>query len=406
MDVLLARQPIFDLTDRLIAYELLYRSSIAQNWASGTSVDRMSTDVVINAFLEIGLERVTGGKLAFVNCSREMLVSGALPMLDPATVVVELLEHVEHDAEVVATCEALVEQGFTLALDDFEYSPAADPLLALNPIVKVDVLNRSAEELRVAVEPLRRWKVRLLAERVENAEVRDTCRALGFELFQGYFFQKPEVLAKQGLSVEHVHLFTLLNQLNDERVRDAQIEETFRGNPGLTYKLLRMVNAASMGGRGIESIGHAIRLLGRKALARWVSLLLVSSVASERGTDRELVQTALLRARFAELLGTATGRSESAGSLFIVGLFSLLDVLLRTPMAEIVSRLDLSQGVVDALLRQGGPYLIWLEMVEAYQKADWDTVRRHAGALGLPLDQISQFYLEAVTWTQERLRST
>jgi c-di-GMP phosphodiesterase len=405
MDVLLARQPIFDRDDRLVAYELLYRSNVSQNWAGGASVARMSTDVVINAFIEMGVERVTDGKLAFVNCSREMLLSGALATLDRSLVVIELLEHVEPDEEVVAQCRELVSLGFRLALDDFVYTPAYDALMELRPIVKLDVLDRSAAEVEAAMAPLRRWPATFLAERVENAEVRDYCRALGFELFQGYFFQKPEVLAKRGVTVDQVQLFSLFNQLNNDTVHDSRIEETFRGNPALTFKLLRMVNAASMGGRGVESIGHAMRLLGRAALGRWIGLLLVSSVAGERGTDQELVRAALIRARLSELLASAGGRSESAGPLFMVGLFSLMDALMRTPMAEIVERLDLTTPVRDALLGRGGPYAIWLQHVEAYESADWEAVRLHATQLGIPLEKLSQPYLDAVAWTQDRLRS-
>lgn len=404
MDVLLARQPIFDRDDRLVAYELLYRSNVSQNWAGGASVARMSTDVVINAFIEIGLEQVTGGKLAFVNCSREMLLGGALSTLDHELLVVELLEHVEPDDEVVAQCRELVRLGFRLALDDFVYTPAYDPLLALNPIIKLDVLDRSADEVKAVLEPLRRSPATYLAERVENAEVRDYCRALGFELFQGYFFQKPEILSSRAVSVEQVQLFSLFNQLNNDAVHDGRIEESFRGNPALTFKLLRMVNAASMGGRGVESIGHAMRLLGRAALARWIGLLLVSSVAGERGTDQELVRAALIRARLSELLATAGGRSDSAAPLFMVGLFSLMDALMRTPMPEIVARLDLAPPVRDALLGRGGPYAIWLQHVEAYESGDWEAVRLHATQLGVPLERLSQLYLDAVAWTQERLR--
>ena len=402
MDLFVARQPIFDTRGELEAYELLYRRGAGSLAADGESTGQMSLDVIIQSLLGIGLDQITRGKTSFLNFSRDMLLSGCYDLLDRNAVVVELLEDVEADDEVVAACERLTTAGYRLALDDFEPGAGHEVLLPLAEIIKVDVLNRSADEVRAVAEPLKRRGLRLLAERVETAEVRDSCTEMGFELFQGYFFSRPEVIARRGASVEQTGIVRLMNLLGDERAGDQEIEEAFRGDPSLSYKLLRMVNAASHGGHGIDSILHAVRLLGRTALHRWLALLLASSLATRGGIDTELVHAAILRARLCELLGARTGRAPS-GTLFMVGLFSRMDALMRTPMEDIVAEINLSEEVKAALLHRRGPYASWLELAEAYEAGEWETMSSVASTLGISPLEIPEIYIESVQWARERL---
>jgi EAL and modified HD-GYP domain-containing signal transduction protein len=404
VELFVARQPIFGPANALAGYELLYRSSATNNWAAGASAVRMSSDVIIHALLGIGMDRLTEGKLGFINMGREMLLDHVFELLDPGNVIIELLETVEPDDEVIAACERLGQGGYRLALDDFVYDERFDPLLRQAEIVKVDVLNRPMEELAEVAERLRPFRVQLLAERVETAEVRDGCAALGYTLFQGYYFSRPEILSRQEVSVEQATIIQLMNLLRDENASDADIEEAFRSDPSLSYKLLRMVNSAALGGRGIESIRHAIRLVGRGVLHRWLALLLVSSMATESGVDAELVHTAVLRARLCELLADAGGRRSASGQQFMVGLFSMIDVLLKVPMEEILDRVDLSPEVRDALLRRTGPYAGSLELVEAYETGRWDAVSDISADMGVAAPEVPELYLQSLSWVRERVR--
>lgn len=405
MNLYVARQPIFDLRGHAVAYELLYRRSGESLAADGTSREQMSLDVIIQTFLEIGLERITEGKLGFLNFSREMLLNGSFELLDPGAVVVELLEDVEADPWVVAACERLVRQGYRLALDDFAPGGGHEPLLPLAEIVKVDVLNRSFDDIEATARPLRGSGVRLLAERVETGEVRDACRQMGFELFQGYFFSRPEIIERRGVPVELTSVVQLMNQLQDEQVADQEIEIAFRRDPALSYKLLRMVNAASQGTRRVQSILHAIRLLGRAPLHRWLALLLASSLASRSGMDSELVHSIVLRARLCELLAAASGNPTNAGRLFLTGLFSRMDALLRTPMEEVLSRVDLTEEVKEALLRREGPFADWLALTEAYERADWERMSDLCESIGIPADDLPQIYLQSLSWASEQVQA-
>jgi EAL and modified HD-GYP domain-containing signal transduction protein len=404
-DVFVARQPIFDGEDGLTAYEILYRSGAQQNWADGTSTDQMCTDTVIHTLLSIGLAPLTGGTLAFVNHSRDFLVRGLYELFDPATVVIELLETVAPDDEVVAACERLVAAGYTLALDDFVNAPGYERMLEIASIIKIDVLNRPVEELEQVVAELAPYGVRLLAERVETAEVRDACRALGFTLFQGYYFSRPQIVSRRELNVEQSSMLRLLNLLNDPTAGEVQIEEAFRSDPALSFKLLRIANSAAFGGREVQSIGFALRMVGRKVLHRWLTLLLVSSMASQSGVSQELVTDALTRARMCELLGEHTGRAAQVGPLFLLGLCSRLDALLRIPTAEVVTRMALAADVRQALLTREGPLALPLVLVERYSQGEWAAAEAAADTLGLPMGELAALYTESLKWAGERLRS-
>jgi c-di-GMP phosphodiesterase len=403
VDVFVARQPIFDLKGEVIAYELLYRRNAQSRFADGTDTAQMSRDVVIQSFLEVGLDRITRGKAGFINFGREMLLERCYELLDPESIVIELLEDVPLDDEVKAACERLVESGYQLALDDFVTGGPHVALVPYAKIIKVDVLSRSPEEIQAAVEPLRGANVKLLAEKVETQEIHDECKKLGFELFQGYFYSRPEIVANKSISVEQMSMIKLSNLLCNDGATDLDVEEGFRRDASLSYKLLRMLSTAAQGGRGVESIRYAIRLLGRGTLQRWLTLLLASSFGSGGGTAMEVVQTAVVRGRFCELLGVRTKGGVNADALFLVGLFSLMDALLRAPMTEVLARIDLAPHVRDALLDRQGPLADFLSLVEAYEGGDWERVSSLAPKLGLSTVEVPEGYLEAVNWAREQV---
>ncbi|HPV76082.1 MAG TPA: HDOD domain-containing protein, partial [Gemmatimonadaceae bacterium] len=205
------------------------------------------------------------------------------------------------------------------------------------------------------------------------------------------------------LSAAQITILRLMNLLRDPNTTDAALEEAFRGDVSLTYKLLRTVNSASMGGRGIESIRHAVRMVGRAELHKWLSLLLVTSVAGRGGTDAELVRLAIQRARFCEMVAMQGRDRRSAEALFMVGLFSLLDAILKVPLHEVLHRIDLADEVRRALLARSGPYAPTLALVEAYERASWPVVAAEAETIGLDTSLLGDLYFESVRWTRDRI---
>jgi c-di-GMP phosphodiesterase len=402
-DIFVARQPIFDARRNVVAYELLYRSNGDVDAAGDFDASTMSSAVLVNGVVGMGLASLTDGQRAFINLSEEMLLEGAAELLDSSSVVIEVLETVRPTPEVIAACRKLADLGYSLALDDFVYDDAYLPLLEVADIVKVDVLE-SGDDLDSTAARLHDFDVTLLAEKVENAEVHARCVDLGFELFQGFHYFRPETVSKKDIASQSVSIIRLMNLLQDANATDARIEEAFKSDPSLTYKLLRIVNSASVGGRGVQSIAHGLRLLGRDPLYRWLCLLLMAAGSGGGEMRIELIKDALLRARMAEAVGDLIRRSRdranvpSAGSMFLIGLFSRIDHLLGVSVEDILADLDVAPAVREALVERTGVAGTILGAVEAYSEADWDGAEREVARMGGDKLALPELYLDAVSW--------
>lgn len=407
-DVFVARQPIFWSDQRVMGYELLYRESSQAQSAGDNGLGIMTSSVLVNALLAIGLKDITSGTVAFINFTRELLLDEMAQLLDPDDVVIELHESIRPDPDVVAAGRALKEQGFVLALDDFEFDADSAPLLEISQIVKVDVLGKSPDDLREIKARLDPFQVHLLAEKVESEEMHKTCVDLGFSLFQGFHYLKPETLSKRDLSTESVAVVHLMNLLSDMNVTDRQVEEAFRSDPGLSYKLLRMVNSAALGGRGVTSIEHALRLLGRDPLYRWISMLLVADSKNGSGVRNELIKSSLFRGRLCELIGDQV-RGPScpglpmSGTLFLIGLFSRIDIILKIRMEDLFKKVDLSDTAQNALLWRQGTGGEILKAVESFEDGKWEVAERVLEDLGFDPGELTNLYLESIAWAGDRM---
>lgn len=401
-DAIVARQPIFDDRQKLVGFELLYRHAEDATSARGASPAVMASSTVVQAVLGIGLERLTEGERVWINLSRELIVDRAWELLDASAVVLEILESVEPDAEVIAACADARARGYQLALDDFEWDEKWIPLLEIVHLVKVDVQGKTADDLRPLVAKLQTFKVKLLAERVETDSVRSWCAAIGFSLFQGYFYCQPETVTKRDLSAAEASALQLLNLVRNENTPTGQVEQAIKRDPALTFKLLRIVNSAAMGLGGIESIPHALRLLGRNQLERWLTLLVMASFSNGGARQRELFKLSLTRARLLELMSDSGDRDQR----FLVGMFSMLHVLLQAPMRDVIATLKLSETVSQALLERTGPHGPLLAGLEAYEVGDWDRVELVTGNDDRALVQIAAHYPAALGWAIEQVKTT
>ena len=404
MQVFLSRQPIFDRDERIVGYALFYREPTAAD-TTAADVEETPERLIVDAFLGVGLDELVGDQPAYLKVTYDMLLSGSVELLDPRRVVVEVPGDCVDDADVQATCERLKARGYRIAVDGTSQvvhdATTLGPALSWCDLVRVDVRRIDRERLARLSHSLKAVGVELLAENVENREMRDICIELGCGLFQGYEFSMPEVLVRRDLSIDHLRTFQLMRTLRDMDTTNAKIEEAFRVDLALSYKLLRMVNSASVGGRGIASIGHAIRLLGRDALYRWLALLLVTGI-SDSELEGEIAHTALLRGRLCELLAAPLGRPAAADTLYIVGLISNLDVLLGVPMVELVEEMDLAAEVRNALLDRSGPFGPALRLVEAYDTGRWDDVLTECRALGIEATELASLYLAALAWANDQ----
>jgi EAL and modified HD-GYP domain-containing signal transduction protein len=351
-EVFVARQPILDRALALVGYELLFRGSNAIDHAIVGDADEATSTVVVNAFTELGLDKVVGPARAWINVTAEFVTQGLAFALPRDRVVLELLEDQVPSDALLTQLDLLRRDGYTVALDDFAWSPDREPLLQHVDLVKVELLNRDPAAVAEDVARLRPYGMRLLAEKVESSEEHERCEALGFDLFQGYFFCKPETLAARGVAPNRLAMLQLVAALQDPDIEFARLETLISRDVALSYRLLRYINSAYFGiRREVDSIGRAITLLGLENIRRWATLTVFAGIDDK---PAELIVTGLTRARFCELAGPRRFGIEHAERAFTLGLFSVVDALMDAPMAEVLDRLPFPAEMVAALVEGKG----------------------------------------------------
>lgn len=400
MDVFVARQAIFDRNLNVYGYELLFRScrSEAFDGADGTLA---SAQVITNSFCSIGVEKLLAGKRAFINFPRDLLIGEFASVLPSQTVVIEILESVEPDPEVIAACRSLKGRGYLLALDDFIPRECYDPLAALADIIKVDFRTTPEAERRALIRRYGQDGIRMLAEKVESLEESARARDLGYAYFQGYFFARPVIVAGRQIPSLKLNCLRILQEIHRPELEYGQMENLIRRDVSLSYKLLRYINSAAFAWHSrIESIRQALVLLGEQEIRKWVSLVALPDLALDKPS--ELVVSAILRARFCELLAPWAGLPDRKADLFLMGMFSLLDAMMDRPLAELLAELHLAGEVRDVLLGKAAPdnrLAAIYALVRAYEGAEWDRLAATAARLNVPKEIIPELYLDAVHWS-------
>ncbi len=396
MDTLVARQPVFGRNEQLFGYNLLLRTPTT---GAATQADGCPEELLVAAVLGIGIDRLVGGAAvpAFLTVDREMLESRIVQLFPTNRIIAQLVGTAAEDERTADDCETLLFGCYQIALAPTDPWKVPDRLLRAADIVKIDVSQFDLVDLAVIAARLRNFQIRPLAVNVRHRSERDACIRLGFELFEGYRFSSPETLVRRDLATETAFTFRVLKLVRDPMSSDVEIEDILGRDVSLTNKLLRMVNSAAVGGREIWSIGHALRVLGRDQVARWLNLILVTD-RPRHGVGGELIQLALVRARLGELLATASGIPRAAGSLFLVGLLSPLDQLLETPMETLVAQLELAPDVRLALLHREDFYGAVLALIEAHELGSWEEVDGWAQVVGVSPATVGALYVEALEW--------
>jgi len=372
LDVLLARQPIFDRELKVVGYELLYRSApdFTRAVLSSSDACRATCEVLLNTYTSVfdsGTYRLLP---AFVNFGERLLLDNQLPSLPREHLVLEILEDVPPSPPVIARLKALRKAGFKLALDDFVLKPGYEPLLELAQVVKLDVRQLGANDLEEQVRKIKPYPAVLLAEKVETTEELEQCRALGFKLFQGFFLSRPQLVSGRQLSSNRLILLELLAALNNEDVSVPVLEKVINQDPQLCVKILRLLNSAQFTlRREVSSISEAITLLGLDELRRW--LLLISLTERENSQPPELSRQLLTRAAMCERLAAAC-RLARPDTAFMAGLLSGLDALFAMPLASIIEHLPLSDDLKRAILLREGDLGLLINESQACLEARWD----------------------------------
>jgi len=402
--IYIARQPIFDAHEQVWAYELLFRSS-AQASTADVAEDDLATASVIADGFALAFAGMSKDKKAFINFPQRLLLDDTVYALPREICVVEVLETITPNREIVTALTNLKAQGYTLALDDYVGQPGFEEIIGLADIVKVDLLGMEPARLRAVSADLHKYGCRLLAEKVEDRATYDLSKELGFSLFQGFFFSRPETMTGSKVPTPVLAKIKLLRALVGDDFDVRELAHIISSDPSVSYRLLNFINSAAFSLRTkIQSIQQALTLLGKQQIKQWFLAVIISDFDST-GKVQEAAYTSLQRARYLESMGKLYKSPKfPVETLFLLGLFSKLDVLLSQPMDKLLQNVPLDKDVEDALLSKPSPYWTWLSLVEDIEIGNWEDVFSFLDKRELDQELSASNYAEAVDWTQTLLR--
>lgn len=391
----MARQPVFNRSLNVFGYELLFRSGL-EDFARIENVDHASSVTIDNSLLW-GFDQLCDGKQALVNCTREVLTKRLVEVLPPQRTVVEVLENIRPDEEVIEACRNLKDKGYSIALDDITSMEEVEPYAGIVDIVKVDFRLTDERQREELAQQLRWNGVVALAEKVESREEYRTASEMGYTLFQGFFFQRPELMKTQDIAPLQAGSFRFLEAIQNTELDFWAVEQLVRTEPTLCLRLLRYLNSPLFAfGKDIVSVRHALSLLGEREVRKW----LLVSLAAQLGKNKpeELVLWALTRARFCELLSDKL--SGGLTGSFLLGLLSAFPALLEVPLEQIVASVPIETKIRAALLGEPGDYGTVLDVVTCYEAGSWRDCDKRRREIRLTEHAVSSGYLAALNWAR------
>jgi c-di-GMP-related signal transduction protein len=406
MDVFVARQAIFDRQRRVYAYELLFRSSAENNSFDGTEASSATRQVLANTLFAIGLDNILCGKKAFVNLGHQLLLDGLHSILPNDVVVFELLETIEPGPEVFEACRKLRDAGYKLALDDFNADPRFQPLTAFADLIKIDVRTTTKEDQERLVRTYKSQGIQMLAEKVESYEEFRWMRGVGYDYFQGYFFTRPVVVQGRQIPASVSACLRLLEAAQRPEMDFDGVAVLISEDVALSYKLLRYANSALFSrSRPIESIQDALIRIGEYHVRRWTLLATLHQLAAKKPS--ELATLSVVRAHFCECVAQLAEIRDHAAA-FLMGLFSLLDALIDSPLHLALAEVKLAPEIVAVLLGTSGEtdrLTLLYKLMLAYEAANWDEVEALSGRLAVSAVEVADSYLDATRWAGELVTS-
>lgn len=409
MKLLIVRRPVFGRDQRVHAYDLRCRPEPLDEVFSTEPPLEVSMETRVSSLLSLGLDRLSNGLPAILQPPVELLESSVLEHRPPVGLIIDIpLSELEARDELVSACHRHRALGYRFVLSGLpalmlEPALPAPELLKAFELIRFDLSDHTEGELEALVREASSQGLEPIAVGVDTPELYELANRIGFDLLEGEYYCSPEALARPEHAVRQLSIIRVMGLLRDPNAALTELEEAFESDQVLEKNLMRIANSAAYGNLGIDTMARAIQFLGRERLYRWLAIFLVTSVGEGSGIDRELVRKLLIRARFCELLADSSRPRSAKTSLFIVGLFSLLDLILDRPMEEIVKEILVTEDAARALLSREGALAPILELVEAYERAEWERVEWLAERVGVPLVLLPDLYIEALGWTKEQL---
>jgi EAL and modified HD-GYP domain-containing signal transduction protein len=390
-----ARQPILAADETVMGYKLLFRTDVVSHFAWNNSEGTSRTAIEISSLL--GLNVLCDNRLAFIHCTRDVLLEDYLSFLPAAKVVAEVGGEVAPDESILKAIHELKRRGYKIALDDFTIDDPRAPLLDLADFLTVDIQQTSWEDILRLTRSYGNQSLGLLAENVETWHEFEHALKAGFHYFQGFFFRRPEMMSTRGIPSNRVTYLRMLQAVSRPEMQWDEIEDLIKKDAALYYRLLRYLNSAAFGIRGeVRSVNQALTILGENELRRWCRLAGAFELSGERPSD--LVLAALVRARFGELMQDHV--EHGAADLFLLGLLSLMDAILQILMSLVIDGLSLDADSTVMLVDNAGPLLPLYRLVWALERGAWGAVVRACDQLGLREEDVAESFSSAMGWAQ------
>ncbi|MFO1444779.1 EAL domain-containing protein [Bacillus sp. Bva_UNVM-123] len=408
MEVFVARQPIFNVNEDVFGYELLYRSSQKVNAFPNIDGDQATAELIINSFLNIGIDRLSNGKPCFINFTENLLKLRLPTYFRPLEIVVEILESVEPSEEMIEICKELKGQGYSIALDDFvidEKNPHSNELLKYIDFVKIDFIH-TPKKMREKIEKLAKLlNIKMVAEKVETREVFEEAKKRGYHFFQGYFFSKPTILSTRDVPTYFHSYYEMIQNLSMDDPCIERITELIEKDISLSYKLLKLINSpAYRPKQKINSIRQAVILLGLIELQKWIYVLAVrESTIEKRNISQEIISLSLTRAKMCEELERLRCKTAPSSSFFMTGMFSMMDTILSLPMKTILKDLPLADDICEALLGGQNQIKDVLDLALAVEKAEWVVISEKCRDLCIEEKDLFKVYAECLNWATDHV---
>ncbi|MFW6381046.1 MAG: EAL and HDOD domain-containing protein [Bacillota bacterium] len=400
--MLIARQPILNSSQEVYAYEILFRSQSRSTDSPDFDGNQATAEVITEGIGLMGFRELTGGKKAFINFTGDLLKQEIVSVLPQNLTGIEILEDVKPNREIITVCRKIKDQGYLLVLDDFVFCSELKPLIQLADIIKIDFLNTTPDYRQLVSSRLGNSSITFLAEKVETEKQFREALELNYELFQGYFFSKPEIISRRDLPGFKINYLNLMKEINKAEPDFQKIGELIKKDISLTYMLLRLVNSAYFGFKTeIESVKQSLTLLGIKEIKKWLSLQLMRELGKNKPDI--LFITALTRAKFAELCAPLINSEHRRMDLYVMGMFSLIDAFFDLPMQKLVEELYLPEDIKQALLQEKGNLGQLLQIIKYYEKGRWQQLDQLSQRLEIATETLSEYYIEAIEDAEQTL---
>ncbi|MFA9378712.1 MAG: EAL and HDOD domain-containing protein [Lachnotalea sp.] len=394
----IARQPIFNKDMKVYGYELLFRAkSVATSFGEFDST--IATATVVNNLFETGIDQIVDRTRAFINFDYNFILSDAIELINPKTLVIEVLESVGVDDLLVARLKYLKMLGYKIALDDFVEDFEEYQLVPITDIIKYDIRQTPLESIGNEINKALEQNKILLAEKIETEEEFIQAKQKGFHLFQGYFFSKPCIVSKTNEKAStKTQYLRLLSELKKEESSYNNLSELIETDLNFAYRLMKVASTKQSEELGC-SIKKTLMYMGFKNIERWINILMLQDLASEKPT--ELLKLSLIRSKFGEFIAENSKYKKQKSEVIMMCLFSVIDAILDVTMKEALSEIALTDEVRNALIHQSGELFHVCELIGCYEKGNWEQVKFISNQIGIANEKLASGYLLSLRYVDE-----